>query len=143
MSHSFKIWNQSNDQQTMAIRVWDVNELATMAGAYAAPSDDGSYGSLQDFLNHLNTAAAPLEPYRRTVDVFWNTSLGYGGRRFFAGRVLEATRSGNMRDSGGYSAQCYVMVDPEGFASLGPFHMVPISVDIIPGGARDLLVVTV
>ena len=143
MSYQFKIWNQSNDAQTMAIRAQDVNTLAKIASSYNAPSTDGQYNSLGNFLNQLNSASSPLSPYRRSVDVFWNTALGYGKRKLFADRVIEATYTGTIRQSGGFAAQCYVMIDPGGYGALGQFHLVPITVAIVPGGPRDLLIVTV
>lgn len=143
MPHPFKIWNQSNDGKTMAIRCESTTSLADLASQYMVPSDDGVYTSLQEFINRLNTATSPLPPYRRAVDVYWNTAIGYGAPRLFADRTLEATYTGNQRQGGGFAAQCYVMIDPDGFQALGPLHLAPITVTIILGGPRDLLVVTV
>ncbi len=143
MPHSFKIWNQSNDGKTMAIRAEDVATVDEIARSYTVPSNDGLYTSLSNFVAQLGGATQHLSPYRRTVDVFWNTALGYDGPKYFADKTLESTYTGNMRQGGGYAAQCYVMIDPDGFGILGQFHLVPISVAIIPGEPRDLLVVTV
>lgn len=143
MPYEFKIWNQSNDNQTMSIRVRDVNALNAMAATYAVPSSDGAYQSLQHFINLLDTAVAPQPPYRREVDVVWNTMLGYGRKRMFRSCILEATYSGNIRQGGGYAVQCYVMIDPNGYGVLGPFHFVPIQVEIITETSCDLLVVSV
>ncbi len=139
----FKIWNQGNDGNTMGIRAAGVREVARIATALSAPSDDNSYPSLTAYLTVLATARRPPTPYRRAVDVLWRTAIGYGSHCYFPGRTLEVTYTGNVRQSGGFAAQCYVIVDPQGFALLGALHLVPITVAVLRGGARDLLEVTV
>lgn len=143
MSYSFKIWNQSNDDRTMAIRAKDNHEVRKIARNCSSPSSDGVYQSMQQYITALATATTPLSPFRRDVDVFWNTNLGYGSLRYFDNRILEITYSGNQRQSGGYSAQCYMMIDPNGYGILGNFHLVPIRVDFVFGNSRDLVIVSV
>ena len=89
----------------MAIRSKDVDSLGILAAHYVVPSDDGVYASLEEFISQLNVATSPLSPYRRSVDVYWNTAIGYGSPRLFTERVLEATYTGNERQTGGYAAQ--------------------------------------
>ena len=49
------------------------------------------------------------------------------------------TYTGNVRQRGGFAAQRYVFVDPNGFQALGPHHTVPIFVGVGIGiGARTL-----
>jgi hypothetical protein len=143
VSFAFKIWNQANNGTTMGIRVASLAELRRIAASHQAPDANHTYGSISDYLTTAGTATRPPRPYMRPVDVFWDTTLGYGGRRYFDGRTLEVTYSGNQRRSGGFAAQCYVIVDPQGYSILGPFHLVPIRVDVVAGNERDLLVVTV
>lgn len=125
----------------MAIRVRDMHELRRMARNYAPPQ--GARQSMQQYVTNMATATSRLAPFRREVDVFWNTNLGYGTARYFDGRVLEVTYSGGQRQSGGYAVQCYIMVDPNGYGTLGAFHLVPIQVDFVFGESRDLAVVSV
>jgi hypothetical protein len=140
----FKIWNQANNGTTMGIRGADVNVVAQLGPQFNRGSDDGVYGSLGEYLSAVAVAQTPPDPYRRSVDILWRTAIGYGSHRYFTDRVLEVTYTGNVRQSGGFAAQCYVIVDPNGFQALGPHHTVPISVVVFHGnGARDLLEVTV
>jgi hypothetical protein len=118
-------------------------ELRRIAASHLVPALNARYGSIRDYLVAVGSAAHPPRPYVRSVDVLWDTSLGYGARRYFDGRTLEVTYSGNVRTRGGFAAQCYVVVDPNGFGVLGPFHRVPIQVEIIAGTNRDLLIVSV
>lgn len=140
---AFKIWNQGNDGNTMGIRAADVSVVAQLGPAIARPSEDQVYASLGQFLTAVGSASVAPPPYRRPVDVLWRTAIGYGSHRYFPDRILEATYSGNVRQSGGFAAQCYVIVDPQGFGALGPHHTVPITVTVVPGTIRDLLEVTV
>ncbi len=143
MSFAFRIWNQANDGRTMAIRVRDMAELRRIAASHSQPASDRRYASIADYLATVSSARRRPHPYVRDVDVLWRTSLGYGTARYFDGRSLEVTYSGNVRARGGFAGQCYVVVDPNGFGVLGPFHLVPIQVDIVSGTSRDLLIVTV
>ena len=143
MSYSFKIWDQSHDGKTMAVRIFDLDELRRIASSHLGRSDDGVYPSFGSFVSSAGAAASPLSPYRITIDVYWATNFGYGKHRYFAQRVFEATYTGNLRISGGYAVQGYVMIDPDGFSNIGSSHLLPISVDIISGPIRDLLVVTI
>ncbi len=140
----FMIWNQANNGTTMGIRAADVNVVAQLGQQFSRSSDDGLYGSLSQYLSIIAVAQTPPAPYRRSVDILWRTAIGYGSHRYFTDRVLEVTYTGNVRQSGGFAAQCYVIVDPNGFQALGPHHTVPITVVVVPGnGGRDLLEVTV
>jgi len=140
----FKIWNQGNDGNTMGLRAANVNVVAKLGPHFSGPSDDGVYQSLGQYLASVRAATKPPAPYRRRVDVLWRTAIGYGSYKYFTDRVLEVTYTGNMRQGGGFAAQCYVVVDPNGFPTLGALHTVPITVEVIPGvGNRDLLVVQV
>ena len=128
----------------MGIRAADVGVVAQLGPQFNRGSDDGVYGSLSQFLSAIAIAQSPPAPYRRSVDVLWRTAIGYGTHRYFTDRVLEVTYTGNHRQSGGFAAQCYVIVDPSGFQALGPHHTVPITVVVVPGiGGRDLVEVTV
>lgn len=140
----FKIWNQANNGTTMGIRAADVSVVAQLAPQFNRCSDDAVYGSLGQYLSTIAVARTPPAPYRRSVDILWRTAIGYGSHRYFTDRVLEVTYTGHVRQSGGFAAQCYVIVDPNGFQSLGPHHTVPIAVVAFAGnGGRDLLEVTV
>ncbi len=140
----FKIWNQANNGTTMGIRAADVNVVAQLVPQFNRGSDDGVYGALGHYLSALAVAPTPPIPYRRSVDILWRTAIGYGSHRYFTDRVLEVTYTGNVRQSGGFAAQCYVIVDPNGFQALISHHTVPITVVVVPGvGGRDLLEVTV
>lgn len=142
--YSFKIWNQGNDGSTMGIRAADVAVVAQLGQQVSRPSGDAVYATLADYLAHLATATAPPLPYRRPVDVLWRTAVGYQTHKYFTDRTLEVTYSGNLRQRGGFAAQCYVIVDSQGYSLLGPLHTVPITVVVVPGTAgRDLLEVTV
>jgi hypothetical protein len=141
--YDFKIWNQANDGNTMAIRAADVSVVALLGPAISRPSDDGVYPTLAHYLAVLGNANTAPPPYRRTIDVLWRTAIGYGAHRYFPRRILEVTYSGNVRQAGGFAAQCYVVVDPQGYASLGGLHLAPIAVDVFPGSNGDLLEVTV
>ena len=140
---AFKIWNQGNDGNTMGIRAADVSVVAHLGQSIARSWEDQLYVPLGQYLAAVDSASVPPSPYRRRVDVLWRTAVGYGGHQYFPDRILEATYSGNVRQSGGFAAQCYVLVDPQGFAALGRHHTVPITVAIVPGSTRDLLEVTV
>lgn len=140
----FKIWNQANDGTTMGIRAADVNVVAQIGFHFDRPSNCGTYVSLGQYLTRLSTATAHPLPYRRPVDVLWKSAIGYLSHRYFTDRVLEVTYTGDLRQGGGFAAQCYVIVDPQGFAILGQHHTVPITVVVVPGtSGRDLLEVTV
>ena len=140
---SFKIWNQGNDGNTMGIRAADVSVVSQIGPVLNSPSDDGFYASLSQYLTAVGSANTPPPPYRRPIDVLWRTAIGYGSHRYFPDRILEATYTGNVRQSGGFAAQCYVIVDPQGFPALGLHHTVPITVTVVLGTNRDLLEVTV
>lgn len=140
---AFKVWNQGNDGNTMGIRAADVSVVAQLGPAINRPSEDQVYASLSQYLTAVGSGSVAPPPYRRRVDVLWRTAIGYGSHRYFPDRILEATYSGNVRQIGGFAAQCYVLVDPQGFAALGLHHTVPITVTVVPGTIRDLLEVTV
>lgn len=53
------------------------------------------------------------------------------------------TYSGYVRAGGGFAAKCYVVIDPNGFGVLGPFHRDPVQVAIVTGMGRGLLIDTV
>lgn len=140
----FKIWNQANHGTTTGIRVADVNIVAQLGPQFNRCSDGGVDGSSSQYLSAIAVAQTPPDPYRRTVDILWRTAIGYGTHRYFTERVLEATYTGSVRQSGGFAAQCYIIVDPNGFRALGSHHTVPIAVVAVVGtGGQDLLEVTV
>jgi hypothetical protein len=141
---NFKIWNQANNGTTMGVRAADGNVVAQLGPQFNRASDDGEYRSLDQYLSTIAVAPTPPPPYRRSVDILWRTAIGYGIHRYFTNRIMEVTYTGNVRQSGGFAAQCYVIVDPNGFQPLGSHHTVPITVVVVPGiGGRDLLEVTV
>ena len=141
--YEFKIWNQGNDGKTMGIRAANVSVVAELASVFTRPSDNGAYATMTTFLTTLAHATTPPEPYRRSVDVLWRTAIGYGTHTYLPGRTLEVTYSGNVRQSGGFAAQCYIIVDPQGYPNLGALHLAPITVVVVPGNERDLVEVTV
>lgn len=141
---AFKIWNQGNDGCTMGIRAADVGVVAKLGPQFNRSSDDGLYRSLDQYHLAIALAQTPPAPYRRSVDIVWRTAIGYGSHRYFTDRVLEVTYTANVRQSGGFAAECYVIVDPNGFHALGSHHTVPTTVVVVPDiGRRNLLEVTV
>ena len=141
MTHDFKIWNQGNDGQTMAVRVADSDELEAFSRSCHEADLGGHYASLKEYLEGAAMAANPPIPYNRLVDVVWLSPLGYGVPRVFHGRTLVATYTGQARQSGGFSCQCYCIVDPAGFAVLGAHHGTSIQVTYVAQAHRDTLIV--
>ena len=95
--YAFKIWNQGNDGNTMGIRAADISVVSQIGSVLNNPSDDGVYASLGQYLSATGVATSPISPYRRSVDVLWRTAIGYGSHRYFPDRVMEVTRTGNVR----------------------------------------------
>jgi hypothetical protein len=142
MAFSFKIWDQGNDGQTMAIRVEDTVELQQFASACDQPDSLGTWKDLQDYLQAANSAAGtPPAPYVRIVDVVWLSNVGYATPQYFPGKTLVVTYTGNQRSTGGFASQCYCIVDPQGFPALGQHHKTPIQVEYVTHPTRDAIVV--
>lgn len=138
----FKVWDQSNDGQTMAVRAANVDVLAALAAVCNQPDMTGNWDSLQDYLNAAATAAASPAPYVRPVDVLWGRAgLGVPQWSMCHDRRFRVTYSGNVRAGGGFAVQGYSIVDPAWNAQLQPHHQHDIQVRYIPGPHRDLIVV--
>ena len=141
MSFAFKVWNQGNDGQTMGIRVANATELRQFAALCTEPDLAGNWVSLMEYLDAARTAAVEPPPYTRPVHVVWLNTLGYGSTRYFPGRTLVVTYTGRRRTRGGYAAQGYCIIDPQGYPLLGPHHKDPIQVECIGYPGQDVLVV--
>lgn len=142
MPFQFMVWNQGNDGMTMGIRCVDVNELANFAAVCTQSDVAGEWANLNEYLQAADIAAADPPPsYTRIVNIVWLNTLGYGIPRYFPGRTLVVTRTGNLRQSGGYASQGYSIVDPQGFPILAPHHQQPIRVEYIAHEGHDCLVV--
>lgn len=140
----FKVWDQANDGQTMAIRVADVNVLAAFAAVCSGPDMAGHWGSLQDYLNAAATATQPPIPYVRPVDVLWQRAgVGVPHWSVCFDRRLRVTYAGSIRVSGGFASQGYIVVDPAWNTALQPFDKHLLQVRYCAGPGRDLLVVLV
>ena len=141
MAHRFMIWDQGNDGRTMAIRVKGVHELAQFARSCTQPDIAGKYKCLDEYLEvAARTSTRPL-PYTRIVEVVWLNRIGYGEHRFFQGRTLVVTYSGNRRQKGGFASQAYCIVDPNGYPELRSHHRSTILVEYVSHAGRDALVV--
>lgn len=142
MPTRFKFWNQGNDGNTMGIKVWNMASLRAFARICTGPSVGGGWANLQHYMTAAAAAGgAPPAPYRRRLNVVWLHRTPWGVHRLFDNRILEVTYSGPPLQSGGFSSQAYVIVDPRGFPVMGPHHRRQISVEYIVGGTRDTLVV--
>jgi hypothetical protein len=142
MAFNIKVWNQGNDGQTMGIRIEDTAELNRFALTCIFPDIAGTWSNLQDYMNAASIAAgaAPM-PYSRFVDVVWLNPIGYGALRYFPGRTLVATYTGNQRVGGGFAVQCYCIVDPTGYPALAPHHRTPLQMHYLTHRDRDAIVV--
>ena len=141
MAHRFKIWDQGNDGNTMGIRVDGMDELERLATSCTQRDIAGNYESLRHYLDSVENALTPPQPYTRIVEVVWLNPIGYGKNVLFPGRTLVVTYSGNRRECGGYACQGYCIVDPRGYPQLRAHHQQPISVEYVPHATRDALVV--
>ncbi len=138
----FKVWNQANDNTTMAVRVSNVREVRHLSQVCAGPDMQGTWRNLAEYLAAARVAVgAPPVPYTRPVDVIWLSRLGYGTPRLFPGRRLVATYTGPQRLHGGYATQCYCVIDPAGYGALGAHHRAALSVEYIAHSSHDVLVV--
>jgi len=139
---NFKIWNQGHDGQTMGIRVEDATGLQRLATCCNQPDMAANWACLEEYLQAANVATGtPPTPYSRLVDVVWLNQRGYGGSRYFPGRTLVVTYTGIERISGGFSSQCYCIIDPQGYPALAPHDKTPLSVEYVAHPAHDVIVV--
>lgn len=141
MPFSFKIWDQANDGQTMAIRVEDVAELQRLSAVCIGEDAAGNWSSLADYLSHSATAATEPIPYVRDVDVLWQDPAIGLPSNYSQTRRFRVTYTGRARVSGGFASQGYCVLDPVWNAALQPHHQQPITVEWYAGNQRDLLVV--
>jgi hypothetical protein len=109
----FKIWDQARDNSTIGLRVTDFPELNALATHLLAPDVYGTWTSLQAYLDASLVASSPVERYTREVDVLvQRADLGIPQWSFCQRRRLCAVYTGRERQSGGFSSQCYVILDP-------------------------------
>ncbi len=141
MPNKFKIWDQGNDGNTMGIRVKDTGELNRLKRRVTGMDLAGGYQNLDSYLRAAAVANRPPQPYSRLVTVVWLNAIGYSNPIVFPGRTFVVTYSGNVRQSGGFASQGYVIVDPAGFANLGRHHRDPIDVEYITSAGMDTIVV--
>lgn len=142
MAFDFKVWDQANDGQTMAIRVEDVDELRRLADVCTGPDAAYNWDSLGAYLDFAAGATSEPIPYVRHVDVLWRldpeivVSAPYSQSRRF-----RVTYTGRVRTSGGFASQGYCVLDPSWNVALQPHHHRPVRVEWHPGSGRDLVVV--
>lgn len=141
MFNKFKVWDQGNDGSTMGIRVKDVAELNKLSHKVTGMDLAGTYSNMAAYLKAAASAKKPLQPYSRLVTVVWLNSMGYSNPIVFPGRTFVVTYSGNIRQSGGFASQGYVIIDPTGFTNLGSHHRDPVDVVYISSAGMDTLVV--
>lgn len=141
MPNKFKIWDQGNDGSTMGIRVKDTTELNRLRSRVTGMDLAGGYPNLTAYLRAAATAARPPQPYSRLVTIVWLNAKGYANPIVFPGRTFVVTYTGNVRQSGGFASQGYVIIDPAGFANLGLHHRDSIDVEYITSGGMDTMVV--
>lgn len=140
--YHFKVWDQSNDGQTMAIRVADVAALTDFSTSCDQPDIAENWESLGDYLTNADRATQPPAPYVRPVDVLWERSgLGIPAWSLCQDRRLRVTYSGNVRASGGFASQAYVVLDPSWNVPLRAFDKQALQVRYFARPLRDLLVV--
>ena len=142
VAFDFKIWDQANDGQTMAVRVESVDELRRLADACMGPDAAYNWESLRDYLDFATGATSEPIPYVRYVDVLWRLDpeivvpTPYSQNRRF-----RVTYTGRARVGGGFASQGYCVLDPAWNIALQPHHQRPVKVEWHPGSDRDLLVV--
>jgi len=141
MFNKFKVWDQGNDGSTMGIRVKDVAELNKLSHKVTGMDLAGTYANMAAYLKAAASAKSPPQPYSRLVSVVWLNAMGYSNPIVFPGRTFVVTYSGNIRQSGGFASQGYVIIDPAGFANLGSHHRDPVDVVYISSAGMDTLVV--
>jgi hypothetical protein len=138
----FKIWDQANDGQTMAIRVDTVDELLRLSAVSTGPDIAGNWENLRDYLDHAAAAAAEPVPYVRHVDILWQLDPDVVvPSPYSQNRRFRVTYTGRVRTGGGFASQGYCVVDPMWNAALQPHHQRPIQVEWHRGENQDLLVV--
>lgn len=142
MSFAFKIWDQANDGQTMAIRAANVSVLQRLSVECTGPDAAGNWENLADYLNHARVATAEPIPYVRNVDLLWASPAIALPNRYSQDRRFRVTYSGRLRGRGGFASQGYCIVDPAWNGALQPHHRQPITVEWYRGDARDLIVVS-
>jgi hypothetical protein len=141
MAFAFKIWDQANDGQTMAIRVENTNELRRLSRECTGPDAAGNWDSLADYLDHARTATAEPIPYVRNVDVLWTNPAIVLPNQYSQDRRFRVTYTGRVRTRGGFASQGYCVLDPAWNGALQPHHQQPITVEWYSGDLRDLVVV--
>lgn len=141
MPNKFKIWDQGNDGNTMGIRVKDTAELNRLKSRVTGMDLAGVYPNLTAYLNNAAASTSHPQPYSRLVNVVWLNAKGYSNPIVFPSRTFVVTYTGNVRQSGGFASQGYVIVDPVGFANLGTHHRDAIDVEYISSPGLDTLVV--
>jgi hypothetical protein len=141
VAFAFKVWDQANDGQTMAIRVEDVDELERLAQVCTGPDAAGNWPSLREYLDFAAHATSEPVPFVRNVDVLWLNQQIALPSGYSQSRRFRVTYSGRVRASGGFACQGYCVVEPAWNAWLQPHHQHPIAVDWHSGIDRDLILV--
>lgn len=140
--YRFKVWDQSNDGKTMAIRVADTAELDKLRAHCTGHCMSGVWGSLSAYLVAAAKAKKPPDHFTRQVDVLWlKKGLGLLPWSICHNRTFRVLNTGNVKAKGGFASQAYVILDPAWNALLQPHHKKPIQVRYLPGPWTDLLVV--
>jgi hypothetical protein len=141
MAFAFKIWDQSNDGNTMAIRVSNTEELDRLATVCTGEDAAGVWSSLRNYLDAGATAQQRPEPYHRNVDILWLEPSPALPFPYCQSRGFEVTYTGEMHTGGGFSSQGYCIVAPAWNAALRPHEKQEISAEWYRGADRDLVVV--
>ena len=142
MPFAFKVWDQANDGQTMALRVSDVDELVRLATVCTGADAAGNWPSLDAYLTHAGAAEIEPAPYVRNVDLLWLNPAIALPNPYCQNRRFRVTYTGRVRQAGGFASQGYCIVDPAWNRVLQPHHQDAITVEWYPGDDRDLIVVT-
>lgn len=141
MTFSFKIWDQGNAGDPMAIRVDGVAELRRLARLLTGPDAALNWPSLGDYLAYSATATGLPTPFVRRIDVLWESAAPRVPTPYCQDRMFRVTYTGRLRARGGYASQGYCYLDPAWAHDLQPFRHGGLVVDVFPGADRDLFVV--
>lgn len=137
----FKIWNQANDNHTMAIRLINIQELYRLGSTCTGPDAQGRWHNLQHYLTSSRVSATILPPFDRIVDIHWNRrGLGVPPGTIMTQRNFHVTYTGPLRVRGGFATQGYIILDPAWTTALLPHKMKQVLVDY-SSSSTDVLTV--
>jgi len=140
--YKFKVWDQANDGNTMAIRVANTAELSKLTAHCLGHCMLNAWSSLKHYLVVAAKAKVRPDHFVRQVDVLWlKKGLGLPPWTMCHNRLLRVLNTGNARKSGGFASQAYVILDPSWNAVLRPHHKQAIRARYLPGPWNDLIVV--